>query len=112
MRPASSGRRTCSCSPPASPPPASARRWRWGGGTGAAVTRGGSQDATGVERETDVLVLATGFATHGFVAPMEIAGRDGRTLAEEWGEGPRAYLGPGVPRFPNLFLLYGAQTQS
>ena len=76
----------------------------------AQVTPGGIQDATGVERETDVLVLATGFATHGFVAPMEIAGRDGRTLAEEWGEVPRAYLGLSVPSFPNMFLLYGPNT--
>ena len=57
-----------------------------------------------------MLVLATGFATHGFVAPMEIAGEDGRTLAEAWGDVPRAYLGVTVPGFPNLFLLYGPNT--
>ena len=31
----------------------------------------------GAERPADVLVLATGFKTHGFVAPMEIMGADG-----------------------------------
>jgi cation diffusion facilitator CzcD-associated flavoprotein CzcO len=75
-----------------------------------AVTPAGIRDAVGRERPADVLVLATGFATHDFVAPMEITGRDGRTLAEEWGEVPRAYLGLSVPRFPNMFLLYGPNT--
>jgi cation diffusion facilitator CzcD-associated flavoprotein CzcO len=55
-------------------------------------------------------VLATGFKSHGFVAPMEIAGAGGRTLAEAWGAIPRAYLGMSVPEFPNLFLLYGPNT--
>ena len=36
--------------------------------------------------------------------------RDGRKLAEEWGEVPRAYLGITVPDFPNLFLLFGPNT--
>ena len=62
------------------------------------------------ERAADVLVLATGFKTHGFVAPMEIAGAGGRTLAEEWADVPRAYLGLSVPGFPNMFLLYGPNT--
>jgi cation diffusion facilitator CzcD-associated flavoprotein CzcO len=75
-----------------------------------AVTSGGIRDATGAERAADAIVLATGFASHDFVAPMEIAGRDGRTLAEEWGEVARAYLGLSVPRFPNMFLLYGPNT--
>jgi cation diffusion facilitator CzcD-associated flavoprotein CzcO len=64
----------------------------------------------GRERPADVLVLATGFSTHGFVTPMEIAGPGGRTLAQEWGQVPRAYLGLAVPGFPNLFLLYGPNT--
>jgi cation diffusion facilitator CzcD-associated flavoprotein CzcO len=75
-----------------------------------AVTPTGIRDANGVERPADVLVLATGFATHGFVAPMEVSGRGGRTLGEEWGDVPRAYLGLTVPDFPNMFLLYGPNT--
>jgi cation diffusion facilitator CzcD-associated flavoprotein CzcO len=66
--------------------------------------------AGGVERPADVLVLATGFRTHGFVAPMEITGRDGITLAERWAGLPRAYLGLSVPGFPNMFLIYGPNT--
>jgi cation diffusion facilitator CzcD-associated flavoprotein CzcO len=75
-----------------------------------AVTPGGIRDASGAERPTDVIVLATGFASHDFVAPMEIVGVGGRSLAEEWAEVARAYLGLSVPGFPNMFLLYGPNT--
>lgn len=75
-----------------------------------AVTPGGIRDAAGRERPADAIVLATGFASHDFVAPMEIQGRDGRSLGEAWGEVPRAYLGLSVPDFPNMFLLYGPNT--
>ncbi len=75
-----------------------------------AVTEGAVRVKDGTERPADVLVLATGFKTHGFVAPMEIVGREGRTLAEEWARVPRAYLGTSVPGFPNMFLLYGPNT--
>ena len=76
----------------------------------AEITEGGVRTTDGVERPADVIVFATGFKTHGFVAPMEIEGPGGRTLAEEWSEVPRAYLGLSVPGFPNLFLLYGPNT--
>ncbi|HEV2814581.1 MAG TPA: NAD(P)/FAD-dependent oxidoreductase [Solirubrobacteraceae bacterium] len=76
----------------------------------AAVTPGGIRTQDGTERAHDVLVLATGFRSHGFVAPMEIVGEDSRALAEEWASVPRAYLGMSVPGFPNMFLLYGPNT--
>jgi len=74
------------------------------------VTETGVRTEDGIERPADVLVLATGFRSHGFVAPMEIVGSDGRVLAEEWADVPRAYLGMSVPGFPNMFLLYGPNT--
>src|SRR5205085_3743207 len=76
----------------------------------AEVTANGVRTSDGVERPADVLVFATGFRTHGFVAPMEITGAEGRTLAQAWGERPRAYLGLSVAGFPNMFLLYGPNT--
>jgi cation diffusion facilitator CzcD-associated flavoprotein CzcO len=75
-----------------------------------AVTPGGIRTVDGAERPADVLLLATGFQAHGFTAPMEIVGAGGRTLAEEWAAVPRAYLGMSVPSFPNMFLLYGPNT--
>jgi cation diffusion facilitator CzcD-associated flavoprotein CzcO len=60
--------------------------------------------------EADVIVYATGFETSDFLAPIRVTGRGGRNLAEEWKDGAEAYLGIAVPRFPNLFLLYGPNT--
>jgi cation diffusion facilitator CzcD-associated flavoprotein CzcO len=76
----------------------------------AEVTATGVRTEDGVERRADVLVLATGFKSHGFVAPMQVTGAGGRTLAQEWAQVARAYLGMTVPGFPNLFLLYGPNT--
>jgi cation diffusion facilitator CzcD-associated flavoprotein CzcO len=76
----------------------------------AEVTPDGIRTDDGTERPADVLVLATGFETHGFVAPMEVIGEGGRSLGDEWGDVPRAYLGVSVPGFPNMFLLYGPNT--
>jgi cation diffusion facilitator CzcD-associated flavoprotein CzcO len=76
----------------------------------AEVAPGGIRTDDGTERPADVLVLGTGFKTHGFVAPMEIVGAGGRTLTQEWADVPRAYLGMSVPSFPNMFLLYGPNT--
>lgn len=74
------------------------------------ITRNGIRDGSGVERPADAIILATGFASHDFVAPMEIVGGEGRTLTEAWAEVARAYLGLSVPGFPNMFLLYGPNT--
>ncbi len=74
------------------------------------VTPTGIKSADGTERPADVIVLATGFESHAFVAPMEVIGAAGRVLAEEWDPVARAYLGLSVPGFPNMFLLYGPNT--
>jgi cation diffusion facilitator CzcD-associated flavoprotein CzcO len=76
----------------------------------AALTKRGVVSASGVEREVDTVIFATGFAAHGFVAPMQIHGRGGEALSDAWSGGASAYLGITVPRFPNMFLLYGPNT--
>lgn len=76
----------------------------------AEVKRDRVVTANRCERVTDVLILATGFKTHEFVAPMDITGAGGQTLASVWAEVPRAYLGITVPGFPNMFLLHGPNT--
>ena len=58
----------------------------------------------------DAVILATGFQTTAFLAPMRIAGLDGRSLDAEWADGARAYRGIAVAGFPNLFLMYGPNT--
>jgi cation diffusion facilitator CzcD-associated flavoprotein CzcO len=74
------------------------------------ITPGGVRTAEGTERPADVLICGTGFASHAFVAPMEVVGRGGRTLIDAWAGVPKAYLGITVPEFPNMFLLYGPNT--
>ncbi|MDN3352243.1 NAD(P)/FAD-dependent oxidoreductase [Actinomadura sp. DC4] len=66
--------------------------------------------ADGREREVDAVVYGTGFRTQAFVAPMRVRGLGGRELNESWRDGAEAYLGIAVSGFPNLFLLYGPNT--
>jgi 4-hydroxyacetophenone monooxygenase len=64
----------------------------------------------GVHHPADVICYATGFRHNDYLWPMNIVGRDGRVLREQWGIEPTAYLGITVPNFPNLFCLYGPGT--
>jgi cation diffusion facilitator CzcD-associated flavoprotein CzcO len=66
--------------------------------------------ADGVERPVDVIILATGFRTTEFLAPIEVTGLAGRDLNEVWRDGAEAYLGMTVAGFPNFFMLYGPNT--
>ena len=74
------------------------------------MTPTGIVDATGTERAIDVLVLSTGFQPTRFLGSVEVKGRDGRSIHDAWGERPSAYLGVTVAGFPNLFVLYGPNT--
>ena len=76
----------------------------------AEITPRGVRTADGVEREVDALILATGFQANDFLAPMEIRGLGGAELSEAWREGAEAYLGMSVTGFPNMFMLYGPNT--
>ena len=60
--------------------------------------------------EADVIVYGTGFTASDFLMPLEVVGRGGRELHDHWDGDARAYLGITVPHFPNLFLLYGPNT--
>lgn len=74
------------------------------------VTERGVVTADGTEREVDAIVLGTGFQANEFLAPMAIRGRGGRDLNEAWRDGADAYLGLAVSGFPNMFMLYGPNT--
>jgi len=76
----------------------------------ARMTPEGFELESGERIDVDVVVFATGFYANKFLWPMEITGKDGATLREVWGDEPTAYLGITVPRFPNLFCLYGPGT--
>jgi 4-hydroxyacetophenone monooxygenase len=67
--------------------------------------------ADGHRHQLDVLVFATGFQSKRMLWPMDVRGIEGQSLRELWGEDDaRAYLGMTVPGFPNIFLLYGPNT--
>jgi cation diffusion facilitator CzcD-associated flavoprotein CzcO/acetyl esterase/lipase len=74
------------------------------------VTAAGVRTADGAEHPADVIILGTGFAASGFLAPMKVFGPGGHELSERWRDGAAAHLGMTVPGFPNLFLLYGPNT--
>ena len=65
------------------------------------------------EYEFDAIVFATGFdAMTGALKAIDIRGRDGLALADEWADGPRTYLGIAVSGFPNLFTVTGPLSPS
>jgi len=69
--------------------------------------------ARGELHEVDCIVFATGFdAMTGALLSVDIRGRNGASLRDEWSAGPRTYLGLGVPRFPNLFIVTGPGSPS
>ncbi len=67
-------------------------------------------DESGEEHPVDVIVYATGFKANKYLWPMDIVGRGGAVLGDQWGDEPQAYMGITVPNFPNLFCLYGPGT--
>ena len=74
------------------------------------VVADGIVTTDGTHHPADVICYATGFRHNDFLWPMEITGRDGVRLRDQWGDEPTAYLGITVPSFPNLFCLYGPGT--
>jgi cyclohexanone monooxygenase len=67
----------------------------------------------GIVHPFDAIVCATGFAAMtGSFDKITITGRQGRTLAEKWQAGPRAYLGIASEGFPNLFMITGPGSPS
>ncbi len=77
-----------------------------------AIVPEGARTADGRVHELDCLIWATGFRTNDFMFPMAITGRDGRSLEEAWENGAHAHLGISVPSFPNMFILYGPNTNT
>ncbi|MGE0298782.1 MAG: flavin-containing monooxygenase [Pseudonocardia sp.] len=65
------------------------------------------------EYEFDAIVYATGFdAMTGALTNVDIRGRGGVALKDEWNAGPRTYLGISSSGFPNLFMITGPGSPS
>lgn len=57
----------------------------------------------------DIVVFGTGFESQAFQGDLNVRGLDS-SLSQAWSDGPEAYLGMAVPGFPNLFMIYGPNT--
>jgi 4-hydroxyacetophenone monooxygenase len=74
------------------------------------ITASGVVARDGTERPADVIIYATGFKASQFLTPMQVLGRGGADLHEQWDGNARAYLGLVAPNFPNFFFMYGPNT--
>jgi cation diffusion facilitator CzcD-associated flavoprotein CzcO len=76
------------------------------------VVAQGILTADGTVHELDCIVWGTGFKTNDFMFPMRIAGARGAELSESWSDGAHAHLGMTVAHFPNMFVMYGPNTNT
>ena len=76
----------------------------------AEIDETGVRTESGAHYDCDVLIYGTGFTASKFLWPMKITGRNGATLEGQWDGDARAYMGITVPNFPNLFCMYGPNT--
>src|SRR5205085_12345121 len=78
--------------------------------TTAESTSHGGRTNSGTEYAGAALIFGTGFHASHPLAPITVKGRGGRDLHAEWKGDARTYLGITVPGFPNLFIMYGPNT--
>ena len=70
--------------------------------------RDGIVTADGKLRHADIIVVSTGFRVTEMAARLNITGRHGKNLRQQWAnDNPTAYLGLTVPGFPNFFCMLG-----
>jgi len=65
--------------------------------------------STEVTIKADAIVLANGFETTKWLHPIEVYGKDGRSMTEVWAErgGAQAYMCNAMDGFPNFFFICG-----
>jgi cation diffusion facilitator CzcD-associated flavoprotein CzcO len=76
----------------------------------ARITPKGIETKDGAKHEFDVIVYATGFETTGWHWSVDVVGKGGLHLRDAWKDMPQAYLGITTAQFPNMFILYGPNT--
>jgi cation diffusion facilitator CzcD-associated flavoprotein CzcO len=76
----------------------------------ARITPTGIETKDGRSRDFDIIVYATGFETTGWHWSLDVVGKDGVRLRDAWARVPEAYLGITTAQFPNMFMLYGPNT--
>ena len=76
----------------------------------AEFTERGLRTGDGTEHVVDTVIYGTGFHAADYLRSLDVYGMDGRRLRDDWRDGAEAYLGTVVPGYPNLFTLYGPNT--
>jgi 4-hydroxyacetophenone monooxygenase len=75
------------------------------------ITETGIEDGDGTHHLADVIVYATGFHASEYLFPMKVTGARGQTLDDLWKVGgARAHRFCMYPGFPNLWSVYGPNT--
>lgn len=74
------------------------------------IDQDGIVTSDGTHHPVDSIIFGTGFRATEFLSPIRITGRAGQTLNEAWKNGASAFRGMTVSGFPNLFMLYGPNT--
>lgn len=77
-----------------------------------AFTQNGITDTQNKNRDHDIVVFATGFHTNPFLKEIDVRGEGNVSLKEKWKDGAYAYNGTMTSGFPNLFILYGPNTNT
>jgi cyclohexanone monooxygenase len=73
-------------------------------------TERGLRTADGDTHELETVIYGTGFHAADYLRSLDVYGTGGRRLRDDWRDGAEAYLGTVVPGYPNLFTLYGPNT--
>lgn len=69
----------------------------------------GIRTIDGTERRADIIVWATGFRAREFLSGVQVRGRSGVDLHDQWRRQgrPTAFYGLAVPNFPNTYMIAG-----
>jgi cation diffusion facilitator CzcD-associated flavoprotein CzcO len=76
------------------------------------ITQSGIITHDGQEHRFDTIVCATGYEVQRYLTAIDVTGRNGLALKEAWKDGAEAYLGITTAGFPNLFMIYGPNTNN
>lgn len=76
------------------------------------IDESGVWTRSGRHVDVDAIVFGTGFQAADYLTPMRIVGSGGRDLHGVWGIDACAFMGMTVPDFPNLFCMYGPNTNT
>ncbi len=76
------------------------------------IAANGVVSKDGKPRQVDTIICATGYQVRKYLAAIEVAGRKGLSLEAAWADGAEAYLGIMTSGFPNLFMMYGPNTNN